>query len=127
MQYSRTHVRQALSAAREAGRDVSGMPPERRETAVILERWGYLPVNQEQVDERIAAWYVANGLATRADDTPGDTPGDTPEVPAASVASVIPVGSSASSTMAALVAAEAAIEAARLALAAARTIGGSAA
>lgn len=123
MQYSRTHVRQALSAAREAGRDVSGMPPERRETAVILERWGYLPINQEQVDERIAAWYVANGLATRADDTPGDTP----EVPAASAASVIRVGSSASSTMAALVAAEAAIEAARLALAAARTMGGSAA
>ena len=138
MPYARTDVRTALHEAREAGKPVDGLIVGDRETALQLERWGFLPVNREATEKRIADWYVANGLAVRVDDTPdrvpdtphdtrGDTPGDTPGRTAAAVASVIPVVSSASSTMAALVAAEAAIEAARLALAAARTIGGSAA
>lgn len=123
MGYARHHVRQALSAAREAGRDVSGMAPEKRETAVILEGWGFLPVDEDAEAEKVRRWYVEQGLAVpfgvdaprrRVLDTPGDTPGDTPEL--------VP-----SSTGAALAAAEAAVEAARAALLAARTIHGSAA
>jgi hypothetical protein len=47
---------------------------------IALERWNYLPIDQDAVDQRIADWYAANGLALRpAKDTPSDTPGDTPE------------------------------------------------
>lgn len=123
MGYARHHVRQALSAAREAGRDVSGMTPERRETAVILEGWGFLPVDEDVEAEKVRRWYVAQGLAAplgvdaprrRSGDAPVDTPEDTPE-------RVL------SSTGAALAAAEAAIDAARAALYAARTLYGPAA
>ena len=94
MPYQRTHVRQALSAAREAGKPVDGMFADDRDTVLALERWGYLPVNQDEVDKRIADWYVSQGLALKngdtptdtpeltsdmRTDTPGDTPGDTPE------------------------------------------------
>lgn len=123
MGYARHHVRQALSAAREAGRDVSGMAPEKRETAVILEGWGFLPVDEDAEAEKVRRWYVEQGLAApfgvdaprrRSRDTPADTPEDTPEL-------------APSSTGAALAAAEAAIDAARAALHAARTFHGSAA
>lgn len=86
MKYARNQVQQALSAAREAGRDVTGLAPERRETAVLLEQWGLLPLDQSAYDEKVADWYVANGLATRRADTPDDTPGDTPVQLAAAIA-----------------------------------------
>jgi hypothetical protein len=94
MPYARTDVRQALSMAREAGKPVEGLFAGDRETALQLEKWGFLPLDREAVDKRIADWYVANGLALRdgdtpeppsdtptdtRGDTPADTPGDTPE------------------------------------------------
>ena len=86
MPYARTDVRQALSAAREAGKPVEGLNAGDRETTIQLERWGFLPVNRDALDKRVQDWYVSQGLATRAgdtpeptSDTPGDTPGDTPE------------------------------------------------
>ena len=131
MPYARTDVRTALHAAREAGKPCDGLIAGDRETALQLERWGFLPVNQEATDRRIQDWYIAQGLAVRngdtreatsdtlqaapeptREDTPGDTPGDMRRP---------------SSTIAALAAAEAAIEAARAAIAAARAMGISAA
>lgn len=79
MRYARNHVQQALSAAREAGRDVTGLAPEKRETAILLEQWGLLPIDQTAHDQKVSDWYVANGLATRPVDPPGDTRGDTPD------------------------------------------------
>jgi hypothetical protein len=90
MPYARTDVRQALSMAREAGKPVEGLFAGDRETALQLERWGFLPVNRDAVDKRIQDWYVSQGLAVRGGDTPeatsdtrgdtpADTPGDTPE------------------------------------------------
>lgn len=119
MPYARTDVRTALHAAREAGKPVDGLIVGDRETALTLERWGFLPVDHAATDKRIADWYVANGLAVKGGDTPervsdtprdmpGDTRGDTPGV---------------STTSAALAAADAAIEAARAAIAAARAMG----
>jgi hypothetical protein len=82
MSYSRPHIRQALAQAREEGKAVEGFAGD-RDTVLQLERWGYLPINQDDVDRRIADWYVSQGLAIRSgesqEDTPGDTPGDTPE------------------------------------------------
>ena len=82
MGYSRTHVKQALLEARRDGKPTEGLRPDDRETVIALERWKYLPVDQDAADKRIQDWYVAQGLAKRADtpnDTPGDTPEDTPE------------------------------------------------
>jgi hypothetical protein len=85
MAYQRTHVRQALSAAREAGKPVDGLIAGDRETALQLERWGFLPIDQDAMDKRVQDWYVSQGLALRLDDTreaasdtPSDTRGDTP-------------------------------------------------
>lgn len=105
MSYPRPHIKQALAAAREAGKPVEGFAGD-REMVIALERWGFLPINQDAVDDRIAAWYVKNGLARRAGDTRDDTPDDTPEV--------LRVPASASSE--ALEAAEAALAAASAAL-----------
>lgn len=110
MSYPRVHVSQAFTAAREAGKDLTGLKVGDRETVIALERWGFLPLNQDATDARIADWYVKNGLATRRDDTPGDTPERV-----------------SGSTAAALAAAEAALEAARAALAVARSVAGDAA
>jgi hypothetical protein len=63
MPYARTDVRQALSVAREAGKPVDGLIAGDRETTIQLEKWGFLPVDREATDKRIADWYVANGLA----------------------------------------------------------------
>ena len=82
MPYARTDVRQALSAAREAGKPVDGLIAGDRETALQLERWGFLPIDTDAVDKRIQDWYVSQGLALREDtpkDTRGDTPDDTPD------------------------------------------------
>ena len=82
MPYARTDVRQALSMAREAGKPVEGLNAGDRETTIQLERWGFLPVNRDALDKRVQDWYVSQGLATRAGDTPeatSDTRGDTPE------------------------------------------------
>jgi hypothetical protein len=82
MSYSRPHIRQALAQAREEGKPVEGFVGD-RDTVLQLERWGYLPINQDEVDRRIADWYVSQGLAIREGDeqrdTPNDTPKDTPE------------------------------------------------
>jgi hypothetical protein len=118
MAYPRAHVRQALSMAREAGKPVEGLMAGDRETAIMLEKWGFLPINQDAVDERIAAWYVKNGLAARVGDAP-DTPVDTPErVPEEPPERVPRVGAD----DAALAAAEAALQAAHAALRLARSL-----
>jgi len=106
MGYSRPHIRQALAQAREDGRSVEGFAGD-RDTVLQLERWGYLPVNQDEVDRRIADWYVAQGLAIREGDTPDDTPERVSDTPA---------------SVAALDAAEAALAAASAALRLARTM-----
>lgn len=119
MPYARTDVRTALHAAREAGKPVDGLIVGDRETALTLERWGFLPVDQAATDKRIADWYVANGLAVKGGDTPeraSDTPRDTPGDTRGAAPGV-------STTSAALAAADAAIEAARAAIAAARAMG----
>ncbi len=46
MPYARTDVRTALHAAREAGKPCDGLIAGDRETALQLERWGFLPVDQ---------------------------------------------------------------------------------
>ena len=80
MGYSRTHVKEALLQARRDGKPIEGLRPDDRETVIALERWNYLPIDQDAVDQRIADWYAANGLAVRpAGDTPSDTPSDTPQ------------------------------------------------
>jgi hypothetical protein len=117
MPYARTDVRTALHAAREAGKPVEGLIAGDRETALQLERWGFLPVNQDATDRRVQDWYIAQGLAVRESDTPertsdtpqatpGDTPGDTRGVP----------------TLDVLAAAESALETARVALSLARSL-----
>ena len=121
MPYARTDVRTALHAAREAGKPCDGLIAGDRETALQLERWGFLPVNQEATDKRIQDWYVSQGLAMRESDTReatldtpqatpeptrGDTPGDTRGVP----------------TLDVLAAAESALETARVALSLARSL-----
>ena len=78
MGYSRTHVKEALLAARRDGKPTSGLRPDDRETVIQLERWNYLPIDQDAVDQRIADWYAANGLALKGD-TPSDTREGTPE------------------------------------------------
>ena len=78
MGYSRPHIRQALAQAREEGKPVEGFAGD-RDTVIQLERWGYLPLNQDQVDQRIADWYVSQGLAIRDRDVENDTLNDTPE------------------------------------------------
>jgi hypothetical protein len=115
MPYARTDVRQALSAAREAGKPVEGLNAGDRETTIQLERWGFLPVNRDALDKRVQDWYVSQGLATREGDAPeptsdtrGDTPGDTRGVPTVDV----------------LAAAESALETARVALSLARLMAG---
>ena len=64
-----------------------------RETEIVLERMGYLPIDQDAVDRRVQDWYVAQGLVVRESsptdtpapvvdtqpDAPRDTPGDTPD------------------------------------------------
>jgi hypothetical protein len=121
MPYARTDVRTALHAAREAGKPVEGLIAGDRETALQLEKWGYLPVDREATDRRVQDWYISQGLAMRESDTPertsdtpqatpeptrGDTPGDTRGVP----------------TLDVLAAAESALETARVALSLARSL-----
>lgn len=115
MPYARTDVRQALSAAREAGKPVQGLNAGDRETTIQLERWGFLPVNQDALDKRVQDWYVSQGLATRAGDTPEatvDTRGYTPE------------DTRGVHTLEVLAAADSALETARVALALARSMAG---
>jgi hypothetical protein len=124
MPYARTDVRTALHAAREAGKPCDGLIAGDRETALQLERWGFLPVNQEATDKRIQDWYISQGLAMRESDTrervsdtprdtPEPTPGDTPGDTRGSVP-----------TLDVLAAAESALETARVALSLARSMGG---
>ena len=63
MHYRHHDIRAALAAAKASGRDTKGMHADDRQTVLTLERWGHLPVNGDEVDERIAAWYIAQGLA----------------------------------------------------------------
>lgn len=112
MGYSRPHVRQALNAARESGKPVDGLRADDRETTIMLEKWGFLPIDQDALDKRIADWYIGQGLALREGDTPNATPDATPEV----------VSISAAPSLAALEAAEAALAAASAALRLARSV-----
>lgn len=100
MKYANTVVRQALSDARKAGRDVTGLGVGQRATELQLEKWGHLPPDPEAADAAVAAWYRKHNLVM-------SEPG-----PADPVA-----------TGAALAAAEAALEAAAAALRAARAFG----
>lgn len=125
MAYPRAHVRQALSMAREAGKPVEGLMAGDRETAIMLEKWGFLPINQDAVDERIRAWYVKNGLAARvgdAPDTPANAPEDTPERVREDTPEDTRGGGAQGSNVAALEAAEAALAAATAALRLARSM-----
>ena len=126
MPYARTDVRTALHAAREAGKPCDGLIAGDRETALQLERWGYLPVNQEATEKRIQDWYVSQGLAIREGDTPervsdtprdtrGDTPEPTPEPTPGDTRGSVP-------TLDVLAAAESALETARVALSLARSM-----
>jgi hypothetical protein len=118
MPYARTDVRQALSVAREAGKPVDGLIAGDRETTIQLEKWGFLPVDREATDKRIADWYVANGLALKGGDTPeavSDTPQATPEPTRGDTRGGVP-------TLDVLAAAESALETARVALSLARSM-----
>jgi hypothetical protein len=128
MPYARTDVRTALHAAREAGKPCEGLIAGDRETALMLERWGYLPVNQEATEKRIQDWYISQGLAIRESDTPervsdtprdtrGDTPEPTPEPTPGDTRGRVP-------TLDVLAAAESALETARVALSLARSMAG---
>ena len=113
MRYSTAQVRTALSAAKEAGKNTSGMSPDLRETELALEKWGFLPLpGDTSIEEKVAEWYIAQGLASPADDKPRRRKGAAPE----------PVIMSAAGDRAALLAAEAALAAAQAALAYARAM-----
>jgi len=122
MPYARTDVRTALHAAREAGKPCEGLIAGDRETALQLERWGFLPVDQAATEKRIQDWYVSQGLAMRESDTPErvlDTPRDTPEAPRGDTRGDTPGGVP---TLDVLAAAESALETARVALSLARSM-----
>ena len=118
MPYARTDVRTALHAAREAGKPCDGLIAGDRETALQLERWGFLPVNQEATEKRIQDWYVSQGLAMRESDTreaTSDTPDAAPEPTPGDTRGGVP-------TLDVLAAAESALETARVALSLARSM-----
>ena len=113
MRYPKAQVRTALAAAKEAGKPTAGLSVDLRETELTLEKWGYLPLpGDTSVSERVADWYVAQGLAARADDKP----------PRRKAAPSEPRIMSAPADDAALFAAEAALAAAQAALAYARSM-----
>jgi len=113
MRYPAAQVRTALSAAKEAGKNTAGMSPDLRETELALEKWGYLPLpGDTSIEDKVAEWYIAQGLASPADDKPRRRKAAAPE----------PVIMSAPPNDAALLAAEAALAAAQAALAYARSM-----
>jgi len=112
MGYTRTEVRQALTKAKEAGKDCTALHADARDTEITLEKWGFLPIDADRVDARMRDWYVAQGLAVRTDES--DKPSRRP------VRERVPVSAS---TGAALEAAEAALTAAQAALRLARLVG----
>ena len=105
MRYPKTHVQQALRAARDAGLDVTGLKVGDSDAELTLERMGLLPIDEAAVSKTVSDWYVRNGLASR----------DTVRK------------ESSEATGAALEAAEAALAAAVAALRLARQLGGEAA
>lgn len=121
MPYSRTHVKEALLAARRDGKPTEGLRPDDRETVIQLERWKYLPIDQDAVDRRIQDWYVSQGLVLRGD-TPIDTPEDLPEHTSEDTPNAIPAVVTTGKSSAALEAAEAALAAATAALRLARAM-----
>jgi hypothetical protein len=124
MPYARTDVRTALHAAREAGKPCDGLIAGDRETALQLERWGFLPVDREATDKRVQDWYVSQGLAMREGDTREatlDTPHATPEPTREDTPERVLRGVP---TLDVLAAAESALETARVALSVARTMAG---
>lgn len=115
MGYPRTEVRQALAAARSAGKDCTAMHVDARDTEITLEKWGFLPVDADAVDARMRDWYISQGLAVRLEDTPRSKPTTVEKQPAPSKLMGSP-------TEAAMVAAEAALTAAQAALSLARSM-----
>ena len=116
MPYFRTHVKQALLEARRDGKPTEGLRPDDRETVIQLERWSYLPIDQEAVDKRIQDWYVSQGLVMRPDtprDTPEDTPQDIPEDTPKPVRAVVANSEALEAAEAALLAATAALRLAK--------------
>ena len=111
MGYSRPHIRQALAAAREAGRPVDGLIAGDRATTLQLERWGFLPIDVDAMDKRVQDWYISQGLAVRDSDTP-DTP-DTPQPRPVGVSEDAPAEVALEAAEAALAAASAALRLAR--------------
>ena len=117
MRYPTAQVRTALTAAKAAGKNTAGMSPDLRETELALESWGYLPLpGDTTIEEKVAEWYIAQGLAAPADDKPRRRKASAP-APAPA-----PMIMSAPSNDAALLAAEAALAAAQAALAYARAM-----
>lgn len=111
MGYPRSEVREALGLARKAGQDCRGLHADAPDTAITLERWGFLPIDQAAVDQRVSDWYSSQGLATR-------TTGKSKATQNVAVVSD-PVASPTESAMAA---AEAALAAAQAALVLARSM-----
>lgn len=113
MRYPRAQVRTALRAATEAGKATAGLSVDLRETELALEKWGFLPLpGDTTVNERIADWYRAQGLAA----SDGEQPKRKSAKSEPAVIMSAPGGD------AALLAAEAALAAAQAALAYARSM-----
>ena len=114
MRYPRAQVRTALASAKEAGKETGGLSVDLRETELTLEKWGFLPLpGDTTVNERVADWYRAQGLAE-----PGQQTAARAKTPRAEPAVIM----SAPGNDAALMAAEAALAAAQAALAYARSL-----
>lgn len=114
MRYPRAQVRTALASAKEAGKATAGLSVDLRETELTLEKWGFLPLpGDTTINERVADWYRAQGLAAPVEDGAPRVKQSKPQSP---------VIMSAQGNDAALIAAEAALAAAQAALAYARSI-----
>ena len=119
MGYTRTEVRQALTKAKAAGKDCTGLHSDARNTEITLEKWGFLPIDSDRVDARMRDWYVSQGLAVRVDDSGKQSQESSPPTaPAMSISPTVNV----SATDAAMTAAEAALTAAQAALSLARSM-----
>lgn len=109
MGYPRSEVREALGLARKAGQDCRGLHADAPDTAITLEKWGFLPIDMAAVDARVKEWYSSQGLVSR--DATESKPSQNVAVVSQSVVS--PTESAMAAAEAALVAAQAALTLAR--------------